>query len=52
MHVQCVHRNLKHPHIVNLLAYALNNVLVTNFVDGNNLQKIIFDKDLVKEVAN
>ena len=51
----CMHacRNLRNPHIISLLAYALNEeaiVLVTNYVDGHNFHKIIFDKDLVKEV--
>ena len=44
-------RDLKHPNIVQLLAYAICEeeiVLVTNFVDGNNLDKILFGKESVE----
>ena len=38
---------MKHPNIVELLAYAMSEeeiVLMTNFVDGSNLDKILFGK--------
>ena len=40
-------RTLKHPNIVELMAYAKSEeeiVLVTNFVDGSNLDTILFGK--------
>ena len=46
-------RNLKHPHIISLLAYSMTSeqiVLVTNYVDGNNSDTIIFNKKYAKEV--
>ena len=41
---------MKHPNIVELLAYALSEeeiVLVTNFIDGSNLDKILFAVEYV-----
>ena len=46
-------RNLKHPHIVSLLAYCVNNenlILVMNYVDGSNLDTLIFSKNRACEV--
>ena len=49
-------RTLKHPNIVELMAYAKSEeeiVLVTNFVDGSNLDTILFGKKrLEREVHN
>lgn len=43
------YRNLKHPNIINLIGYAVTDeqvVIVTNFINGNNLDKILFKKHL------
>ena len=49
------YRDLHHPNIVNLLAYAIDEeqvVLVTNYVDGTNLERVIFSKSLGQEVIS
>ena len=47
IHFVMYFRNLKHPNIVELIAYAMSEeeiVLVTNFDDGSNLDNILFQK--------
>ena len=47
------YRNLKHPNIVQLHGYAISGdelVLVMNYVDGYNLEKILFGKGTNIEV--
>ena len=48
-------RKLNHSHIITLLAFSLTHeelILVTNYVDGKNLDTVIFSKDYVKDVRN
>lgn len=40
-------RKLSHPNIISFLAYAVSDediVLVTNYVSGKNLEKLLFGK--------
>ena len=47
-------RKLRHPNIITLMAYSINEHelhIVTNFVEGKTLDKLIFGKDS-EEVIN
>lgn len=46
-------RSLKHPNIISLLGYCITRqeaILVTNLVNGSNLDKILFSKHLHDQV--
>ena len=48
------HRQLKHPNIVSLMGYTKNDdeiILIMNYVDGNNLDRLLFDKREKREVC-
>ncbi len=49
----CDCRQLNHPNIISLLGYSVNEdeiILITNFMDGHNLDRLLFGKKDKREV--
>ena len=45
------YRKLSHPNIISLMGYSFSEdeiVLITNYVEGSNLDKILFGKEALQ----